>query len=348
MKAFVTGGSGFIGRQLVRNLVSRGYEVQALARSQASALALRNLGAAIVPGDVRDRESMRAAMRGSDVVYHLAFACPYDPVAGHETEAVTVGGALNVLELAWELDVPRIVFSSTLAVYGDTHGAMIDESYYSGGPFDPEADKTRWRAHYEVADLLSRQGAPITIVVSGSTFGPGDTGWLATLMRRFLRGKLRAVPAPETTHTYAHVEDVAIGHILAAEKGRAGETYFLTGPAIPLNELVDFWAQLTGRPGPSLSVPEPLSRALPGGSEGAELRDMLGVTYAGRSDKAREELGWRTRPLQTGMLDTFEWIEATEPLDSGSDLTRWLAIGAIAAGLGLTFWFWRRGRRKSD
>ncbi len=163
------------------------------------------------------------------------------------------------------------------------------------------------------------------------------------------------VPGPETVVTYAYVDDVAEGHILAAEKGRVGESYILAGPAVPLGEMVDFWAQLTGKRPPAARLPTRLVSPLaPAAARlqptlglpqlfGEDMVRMLGVTYAGRADKARAELGWRPRPLQTGMLDTFEWLAATEPSDAGVREKR--AAGAILLAALILFILWLRRRR---
>ena len=356
MKAFVTGGTGFIGRALIRQLIARGYRVHALARSQDGAAALQALGATVVPGDVTDRESMRAAMRGSDVVFHLAAIYNYSPAAQAQCEPINVEGTRVVLGLAHELRVPRIVYTSTLAVFGDTHGELPDESYRADGPFLTEYDRTKWQAHYEVALPLIEQGAPIIIVMPGAVYGPGDTSWLAEAMRLFHRGLMPLVPGPESVVTYAYVDDVAEGHILAAEKGRVGESYILAGPAVPLGEMVDFWAQLTGKRPPAARVPTRLVRPLaPAVARlqpalslpqlfGEDMVRMMGVSYAGRADKARAELGWRPRPLQTGMLDTFEWIAATEPADAGAREKR--AAGLILLAALVLLILWLRGRRR--
>jgi len=355
MRAFVTGGTGFIGRSLVRHLIVRGDDVLALARSESGAATLRALGAKVVPGDVTDRESMRAAMRGCDVVFHLAGVYDFSPEAKAQCAAINVDGTRNVLGLAHELRVPRIVYTSSLAVFGDTHGELPDETYRSDGPFLTEYDRTKWLAHYEVAEPLIRQGAPIVIVMPGVVYGPGDESWLADAMRYFHRGLLPIVPGPESVVTYAYVDDVAAGHILAAEKGRPGESYILAGPAVPLGEMVDFWAQLLGKRPPSARVPARLVTPLapvaarlqpalslpPMFSE--DLVRTMGVTYAGRADKARAELGWRPRPLQTGMLDTFEWIAATEPLDAGQREKR--AATAILLAAVVLLFLWLRARR---
>lgn len=357
-KAFVTGGTGFIGRSLVRQLARRGYEVHALARSQRGAETLRELGAQVIPGDVTDRESMRPGMRGSDVVFHLAGIYDYSPEAKAQCAAINVEGTRNVLGLAHELGVPRIIHTSSLAVFGDTRGELPDETHRNDRPFLTEYDRTKWQAHYEVAEPLIRQGAPIIIVMPGAVYGPGDESWLADAMRMFHRGLMPAVPGPESIVTYAYVDDVAEGHILAAEKGRIGESYILAGPAVPLGEMVDFWAQLMGRRPPSVRIParfvNPLApvagKLQPALSLpqmfGEDMVRMMGVSYAGRADKARDELGWRSRPLQTGMLDTFEWIVATEPANAGQSEKRAATAILLAAVVLLLLWLRGRGRKR--
>ena len=356
MKAFVTGGTGFIGRVVVRKLLARGYRVTALARSESGAAGLRDMGAAVVRGDVTDRESMRAGMSGCDVVFHIAAVYDFSPAGVAQSEAVNVGGTENVLGLAFELGVPRIIYTSTVAVFGDTRGELPDETYYAGGPFLTEYDRTKWLAHYEVAEALIAQGAPIIIVLPGGVYGPGDTSWLADMMRLYHRGLLPILPGPESVITFAFVDDVAEGHILAAEKGRVGESYILAGPAVPLGEMVDFWAQLTGKRPPAARLPSRLISPLaPAAARlqpalslpqlfAEDMVRMLGVSYAGRADKARAELGWRPRPLQTGMLDTFEWIAATEPADAGAREKR--AAGLILLAALVLLILWLRGRRR--
>ena len=359
MKAFVTGGTGFIGRCVVRRLIDRGYQVMALARSESGADVLRDLGAVVVPGDITDRESMREAMTGSDVVFHIAAIYNFSPDALAQCAAANVDGTRNILELAFELGVPRIVYTSTVAVFGDTRGEIPDETYFAGGPFLTEYDRTKWLAHYEVAEPLIAQGAPIIIVMPGGVYGPGDNSWLAETMRMFYRGMLPVLPGPETVFTFAYVDDVAEGHILAAEKGRVGESYILAGPAVPIGEMIDFWSQLTGKPRPVARIPARFARglapvtgriqpalSLPQSFSG-EIFRTLGASYAGRSDKARAELGWRPRPIQTGMMETFEWIAATEPTDAGQREKRAASLILVAAVLLLLLWLLGRDKRHS-
>ena len=323
MKAFVTGGSGFIGQHVIRKLILRGYKVAALARSAESQAIVERLGATAVPGDITDMASMREGMKGSDVVFHIAGWYKLGAPDWMQAEAINVGGTRKVLRLAQELGIPKIVYTSTVAVFGDTHGELVDETFFQGGPFLSEYDRTKWLAHYKVAVPFIEKGAPIIIVMPGAVYGPGDTSIVADMMRLFYRGA-PAIPGSDTTLAYAHVADVAEGHLLAAEKGKIGESYILAGPAIPLGEMVDFWAHLTGKRAPSLRIPSALLQPFApvmGALESIiplpsmfsrEAVASLGATYTARSDKARAELGWQTRPLQTGMLETFAWIADEE------------------------------------
>ena len=324
MKAFVTGGTGFIGRHVVRKLVARGYQVTALARSDSAAATLRELGAMPVTGDITDTESMRGPIQGSDVVFHVAGWYKIGGDDWMKAEEINVGGTRKVLRLAHELGVPKIVYVSTVAVFGDTKGELVDESYHSNGPFLSEYDRTKWLAHYKVAVPLIEKGAPIIIAMPGQAYGPGDASWLADAMRFYYRG-MPFLPGPETTLTYAHVEDIAEGIILAAEKGRIGESYVLAGPAVPLGEMVDFWSYITGKPTPALRIPAKAVRPLAPAAGvlnnvvsmpsmfSEEATEIVGATYMARADKARTELGWQPRPLQAGMLETFKWIAETTP-----------------------------------
>ncbi|MCL4868142.1 MAG: SDR family NAD(P)-dependent oxidoreductase [Anaerolineae bacterium] len=359
MKAFVTGGTGFIGRSLIRQLLARGYQVYALARSLEAAAALQALGAVIIKGDITDKASMRAGMQGSDVVFHVAAWYKIGARDWMEAESVNVSGTRNVLNLAHELGVPKIIYTSTVAVFGDTHGELVDEQYEGSGPFLSEYSRTKWLAHYKVALPLIQRGAPIIIVMPGGVYGPGDTSIIAETMLRFINGQLPVIPGADTLFTYAHVDDVAEGHILAAEKGKIGESYILAGPAIPLGEMVDYWADLLGRRRP-LHIPsgyvKPLAPVIgslnhvlslsPYFSE--ESAHNLGASQMGRSDKARAALGWQPRPLHVGMKETLAWAEQvsqSQPPVLTDQQKQVAQVALIAAAI--LFLLWLFGRPKS-
>ena len=358
MKAFVTGGSGFIGQRIVKKLVERGDIVFALARSERSAGILSKLGAEIVPGDITDVDSMRAGMQGCDVVFHVAGWYKIGAKDQSEAEAINVVGTRRVLRLAIELEIPKIIYTSSVAVFGNTRGQIVDETYLSGGPFLTEYERTKWLAHYKVAMPLIDKGAPIVIVVPGLVFGAGNQSLLSDLMRWFYRG-LPVLPGPETMATFSHVDDIATGHILAAEMGRIGESYVLAGPAISLGDMVDFWGHLTARPTPFVRLPAtliqpfvPLLDFMAGIVPVAPLLSAeslmtLGTTYIASSDKAKRELGWETRPLHAQMIDTLNWIAEGEEqfANSPAGIQRRWGMAALIAGIVILV-FWLLGRKR--
>lgn len=364
MKAFVTGGTGFIGRRVIDKLLDRGYDVYALVRNPSAARDLQAKGVRLVEGNITYRDSMRTAMQGSDVVFHIAGWYKMGSRDQSQAEAINVDGTRNVLELAHELGVPRIVYTSTVGVFGDTKGALVDESYRmpADQPFLTEYERTKWKAHYEVALPLIEKGAPVIIVQPGGVYGPGDPSLIGEMMRAYLRGLFPILPGPEMTLTYAHVDDVAEGIILAAEKGKIGESYILAGPAIPMGEMVQIWAEVTGRPAPVASIParylKPFAPLLEVVGHYVPLpplisRDAVAVldaTYGGRANKAHRELGWGTRSLVDGLRDTFaamaeEQAQRQAQPDSAAVRKRQAAGIILASGVAL-FVLWLISRRK--
>ncbi len=359
MKVFLTGGTGFIGSRVLEKLVARGDEVLALVRSDRSAEAVVALGAQAVRGDLHNIEALRAGMQGCDLVFHIAAWYELGANDPAEMYRINVGGTRNVLRTAHELEVPKIVYTSSLAVFGDTHGEIVDEGFYQGPPFLTDYDRSKWRAHYEVAKPLIEAGAPVIIVMPGAVYGPGDHSLVGQLMMWFYRGWLLVLPGPETMLTYTHVEDIAEGHILAADRGEPGESYILTGPALKLSELVGMWRVITGKRGPMFSVPakrlRPLAPVVASLERFIRLpslfsRDaiaILGASYAARAGKARAELGWSPQPLREGMAETFEAIASKSPrVSRPAQGRKRLALGAVAVAVLLLVLGWLVHRKR--
>lgn len=346
--AFVTGGNTFVGQALIRLLVARDVAVTALVAAEDAAL-LGALGATVVSGTLDDPPPLAQHLQGQDVLFHLAELQPRGRRDAAQAHAVHVEGARYTLRAAMAAGVSRIIYGSSLAVLGgQKRGFVPDETYEFYGPFDRVYDRTKWEAHYQVVLPLLERGAPIVIVMPGLVYGPGDTGFVTELMRLFLRGRLVALAGPRTTFCWSHVEDIARGYLLAAERGAVGESYILAGPAVPIDEMVDFWSNLSRQNAPHAVVPPgvlrrfgPLFELIPGGRRPNVLftGDMVRAAdrqYVGRSDKARAELGWTERSLQSGMLETLRWVEAQLP-PPRSNAQRALA-GAGLAGALLALW----------
>ena len=314
---FVTGATGFLGSELAKQLVSRGHKVVALVRTPGKARGLQTIGVELHTGDITDHATLRAPMAGVDGVFHVA-AWYKVGVSGPQADQVNVDGTRNVLNVMGELGIPRGVYTSTVAVFSDTRGAVPDETYRYDGLHLSHYDRTKWLAHYRVALPKMAEGLPLTIVMPGLTYGPGDTSGMHTALVDLLRGRLPATPA-RTAFCWAHVEDIARGHIQAMEKGRPGEQYIITGPRHTFQDAFDLVARLAHVRRPLLHPGPTTMRAmavlmgqlrrfvdLPPGLSPEALRVLAGTTYFGSNEKAVRELGFSARPLDEGMAQTLE------------------------------------------
>jgi len=319
MKYFVTGATGFIGGRVARELLAADHEVIALVRSKQKGAELANFGATLAEGDITDKESMRAPMSGVDGVYHIAAWYKIGERDKSVAEHINVGGTRNVLELMKELNIPKGVYTSTLAINSDTGGRVVDESYRFAGEHLSEYDHTKWQAHYEVALPMMEAGLPLVIVQPGVTYGPGDTSAIAEVLRQYLQGRLPMVP-DKTAYCWAHVDDTAHGHIQAMEKGRVSESYFLAGPVHTLHGALQIAEQITGIKPPRIKAAPAMLRAMSsvmslvevivpvsGQYSSETLRVSAGATYLGSSAKAGRELGFTARPLEEGLRETLEF-----------------------------------------
>lgn len=318
MKYFVTGATGFLGGVLARQLVAAGHQVIALVRTPAKAEALRALGVTLAAGDITDPASLRAPMTGVDGVFHCAawYKIGIDP---REAYRINVDGTRHVLEAMRDLRVPKGVYTSTLAVFSDTHGREVDETYsHPGDHFLSEYDRTKWIAHYQVALPMMREGLPLVIVQPGAIYGPGDTSGVRAIFRDYLRRKLPGIPT-QTGFSWGYIDDVAQAHVLAMERGRVGESYIVCGPSHTLTELFAEAEKITGIPAGRLRLPPGLVRGaskvmgvvekvvpVPPQLTAEGLRVLAGVTYFGSNAKARRELGYAPRSLADGLRVTLE------------------------------------------
>jgi nucleoside-diphosphate-sugar epimerase len=317
VKAFVTGSTGFVGQHLVQELLAHGYEVTALVRTMDRARALPP-GLQLASGDVTRPDSMRFGMRGADVVFHAAawYTVGVGSKDRERMHRINVEGTRQTLELAAELGVPKIVYTSTVGVFGNTRGQLVDETYKADGlTFESEYERTKYLAHYEVAVPLQQRGVPVVIVCPGVIYGPGDTSLTGRVFRLYARRRLPVMIGPDNAVTWAHVDDIAAGHRLVAEKGRPGETYIIAGPALTYQAFFKACERATGLPAPFLWLPSGLARlmsqTLRGVTPGlAELmQNVAGVSYLARADKAKRELGWNPRSVEEGVLETIEWLK---------------------------------------
>ena len=331
MKCFVTGASGFIGANLVHELNARGHGVRALLRPNADTRGLAGAEFERATGDVSDRAALVAAMRGCDWCFHVAASYhlwlrDYAPMY-----AANVDGTRNVIEAAAEAGCSRIVYTSTVGCIGfpkETNGTVnaTDENMpVAEAQMSNHYKLSKWRAEVVARELAAR-GLPVVIVNPSAPVGPRDVKPTPTgqVIVDFLN---RAMPAYlDTGLNWVHVRDVAVGHILAAERGRIGERYIL-GHAEgnwTMKAALNVLAEITGLPAPKFRVPYAVAL-------GAAHVDEMISKFSGRPPKAPlagvrmakykmffnpakavRELGLpQTFPKQA-LADAVEWFRANE------------------------------------
>lgn len=333
MKCFVTGGSGFIGANLVHELVRRGHSVRVLARPGADLRGLEGVDYELLEGDVSDRKLLEGGMKGFDWCFHVAASYhlwlpDYAPMY-----AANVDGTRNVLEAAFLSDCSRIVYTSTVGCIGlprEINGQLTptdEDTPVSEAQMSNHYKLSKWRAEV-VARELVQKGLPIVIVNPSAPIGPRDVKPTPTgrVIVDFLN---RAMPAYlDTGLNWVHVRDVAIGHILAAERGRIGERYIL-GHAEgnwTMREAFAALQDITGVPAPKVRLPyfipllaahvdETISK-FTGKPPKAPLAGVRMAKYKMffNPTKAIRELGLPQTPPRQALADAAEWFRQNDYL----------------------------------
>jgi nucleoside-diphosphate-sugar epimerase len=321
MRVFVTGGTGFIGGQVVRKLREHGDDVVALVRTPEKAGALEELGCELVAGSLADVGAIREGMAGCDAVIHGAAIYEVGiPESEHRAMyEANVVGTETVLRAALEAKVPKVVYISTVAAFGNTKGEVVDEGYeHPGTSYTSYYEQTKVEAHRLARRMVAEDGLPAVLVQPGGVYGPNDHSALGRQMNQFLAGRLPLLPFPETGFNMVHVDDVAEGVRLALGKGRAGEAYVLGGQITTMRDMMDSLAGVAGRKPPKRTMPTSVLKAMaPFGpvvgkvmGQGPNLRELIStadnVTFWAKHDKAMAELGYSPRGLEQGLRDTLE------------------------------------------
>jgi dihydroflavonol-4-reductase len=327
MNCFVTGASGFVGANLVHELIGRGHRVKVLLRPNSDTRGIAGLEVERVPGDVSDREVLTQSMRGCDWCFHVAASYhlwlrDYAPMY-----AANVDGTRNVIEAAASAGCSRIVYTSTVGCIGlpkEIKGRVepTDETApVSEAQMSNHYKRSKWRAEV-VARELAAKGLPVVIVNPSAPIGPRDVKPTPTgqVIVDFLNRKMPAYL--DTGLNWVHVHDVAIGHILAAERGRIGERYIL-GNADgnwTMKQALDTLEKITGVPAPKFQVPYSIALAaahvnealasLTGRPPKAPLAGVRMARYKMffNPAKAIRELGLPQTPPAQALADAVAWF----------------------------------------
>jgi dihydroflavonol-4-reductase len=326
MTSLVTGATGFVGGALVRRLLARGVAVRALARPGSDTRNLDGLDIERLAGDVTDPASLARACAGCDHVYHVAADYRLwvpDPDRMHRAN---VEGTRNVLRAAADGGCTRVVYTSSVATLGlRADGEPADETTPSDlDDMVGTYKRTKYLAEEEARRFVRDEGLDVVIVNPSTPIGPGDVKPTPTgrLVLDAMSGRMPAYV--DTGLNIVHVDDVAEGHLLAMDHGRAGERYILGGENLLLRDILGRIARLADRRPPALRLPHglvlPIAHiaewAARAGIGGEPRLTVTGVKLARKrmfftSERARRELGYRPRPADDALADAVAWFGET-------------------------------------
>jgi dihydroflavonol-4-reductase len=329
VRVAITGGSGVVGAAVLQHLVAEGHEVHALARSEPSRTAVTAAGATAVHGDVLDRAALGRLVSGCDRVFHVAGInelCPSDVDAMWD---VNVVGTERVAEACARAGVGRLIHTSSAATIGEARGEVGTESTVHRGWHLSEYERTKHRAE-EVA-LGAPVGLEVVVVNPSSVQGPGRATGTGRILLAAVRGKLPV--AIDTDISIVDIDDCARGHLLAAEHGRPGERYLLSGATLGMREALQLIAAATGRRSGVWMMPPVLLSLLAwpaetiyrvAGRRPPLCREAVRVLRHGHrydGSKAHRDLGLRYTTAAETLRRTVAWLER-EGLVAGKNPTK--------------------------
>ena len=320
-----------MGANLVRLLIDKGLKVRALVRKESNRKNLEGLSVEIVEGDLLNTDSLRAGCSGARYAFHVAADYRIwvpDPAA---MNAANVQGTVNVIKAAVSAGVERIVYCSSVAAVKPPHDRVpVDESscYSSVDDIPGVYKQSKYLAEVAALDL-ARLGLPVVVVNPAAPIGPFDIKPTPTgrILLDFLNGRMPSYI--ETGLNVVHVRDVALGHWLAALKGRVGERYILGGENLTLKQILDILSEVSGLPAPRFKTPYAVAYAfgaldtafcrLTGGEPRAPLDAVRMAKHFMWYDsgKAVRELGYAPVPARQALADAVAWFKANGYVKTG-------------------------------
>ena len=321
-KIFITGGTGFIGQKLAKRLAGEGHRVVALIRSKGKAKDLEHDNISFVEGDLFNIGALEVGMHEADEVYHLAaFASVW---AKDDTfTKVNIDGTLNILNAAKKKGVKKVLVTSTAGVIGPAIDGPVNEDTPRQVDFFTDYESTKYESELKIKEYVS-QGQHVVIVNPTRVYGPGPlnvSNSVTKLIKQYTEGKWKFIPGDGmSTGNYVFVDDVINGHILAMEKGRAGERYLLAGEDATYHELFDTIAAIGGKKYKLYKMP--LGVLLTFGRLQLFLAETFGrqplitpgwvrkylYKWSVSSAKAEKELGYQPTKLEDGVKQTVKWL----------------------------------------
>ena len=324
MLAFVTGTTGFVGSHVARALAAQGADLRLLIRAGSDLRNIQELPAERVVGDLRDPASLKSAMAGCEVVFHVAADYRLWVRDPEQMYRSNVEGTRAMLEAARENKVRRVIYTSSVATVGfNSNGRLANEdSPVSLADMIGPYKRSKFMAE-EIALAAGRSGMDVVVVNPTTPVGERDIKPTPTggIVVDFLKKKFPAYV--DTGLNLVDVAECARGHVAALEKGRSGERYILGGENLTLKQILDKLAVITGLPSPKIRVPYVLALAtgvvdqvVTGHIRNREPRATIDAVRMGRkkmfvsSNKAERDLGWKTVPVDLALRRAVEWFRA--------------------------------------
>lgn len=299
--AFVTGASGFIGINLVKQLCEEGWEITALHRAQSDITHLSKFPVKLVKGDIYySQDKIRASIpENVDAIFHVAANINFNRVPDVQQNLTTINGTMNMINAALTRKAKRFIYTSSLATYGAQDRISINENSLSNALDIPlNYFRSKYLAEQEVLKAIEK-GLDAVILNPAHVIGPhGGVVWIS-FVKSIVSGKLKTTP-PGNSH-FCHVKDIARAHITAFEKGRAGEKYLLGGVAASFEEIGNIVSEIMGSKTPTVSFEKDSSMT-------SEVFDLLSLNQIVDSTKAIKELDFKYGTLKEMISDLCIWM----------------------------------------
>lgn len=322
MSTLVTGATGFIGSHIARKLAERGEKVKVLLRKTSKTKNIDDLDVTKVYGDILDIDSLKEAMKGCQTLFHSAGFVSFKKSDYKKMEDINVIGARNVLTAALEEGIEKVLFTSSVAAIGPEEGGSLINESTEFKMFDENIGylNDKYLAEKEASDFF-KKGLPVIILNPAVVLGEGDvnlssSGSVLWFCKKKFPGYM------DGTLNIVDVEDVAEGHILAAERGKPGERYILGNANLTVKEYFDLLEKVTGVKAPKLKIPYPFAYGT-----AFLVERLLGFTFPNYSSmdldsiklskynwfvntsKAENELGYTKRPIEETIEKTVQWFK---------------------------------------
>jgi dihydroflavonol-4-reductase len=320
MRIFITGGTGFIGTHLVERLSRTDHELYCLVRKTSDVSTLKELNVNIVTGDVTDKKSLLAGMKGCDWLAHLAGAFEFWYRDKKTYENVNVRGMRNVMESALETGIKKVVNVSTAAVYGNAKWPIKEETPV-GDICASKYAQTKYEGDLIAWEMYERDSLPLVMVRPGAVTGANDTKAAGRYIKRVAQGKLPALVLKNKSFPWVHVKDVCEAILKALEKeGNVGEIYIVTKESPTFGEIYKLVSEISGTPLPRLSMPDfmasfgaIMATGLSKLTGKPPLLDMaidqiklMKLDYKFDGSKAERELGLEYTPIRVALEEAID------------------------------------------